>query len=113
MHKLFWGVVNAYSAFTFRKAMQQVLLHGGLGAVKWFKDLGPLDRWARWQFDPSLCNDENTNNFVESFNSTIGVDRGSPVLTMLEGTLLGLHLLFLIHVLVLLLLNLVCFCCCW
>ncbi|KAL2900127.1 Protein lin-28-like protein A [Bienertia sinuspersici] len=44
-------------------------MHAGLGAVQWFKDVGPLDRWARWRYDPRLCNDENTNKFVESFNS--------------------------------------------
>uniref|UniRef100_A0A803MVB3 Uncharacterized protein n=1 Tax=Chenopodium quinoa TaxID=63459 RepID=A0A803MVB3_CHEQI len=57
----------------------------GLGAVKWFKEVGPLDRWTRWKFDPRLSSDENTNNFVESFNNTIGVDSSYPILTLLEG----------------------------
>ncbi|KAL2933240.1 Serine/threonine-protein kinase BtrW, partial [Bienertia sinuspersici] len=85
MHKLFWTVVNSYSEFVFRRSLQEVQKNAGLGAVKWFRDLGPLDRWTRFRFEPSLCCDENTNNFVESFNNTIGVDRTSPVLTMLEG----------------------------
>ena len=85
MHKLFWAVTNAYSLFSFRKAMEKLQQFGGLGAVKWLKDVGPLDRWTRYQFDPDLCSDENTNNFVESFNSTIGVDRTYPILTLLEG----------------------------
>ncbi|KAL2927160.1 D-alanine--D-alanine ligase [Bienertia sinuspersici] len=85
MHKLFCSVTNAYSEYSFRKALKQVMVHGGLGAVKWFKDIGPLDRWTRWRFEPSLHNDETTKNFLESFNSTIGVDRCNPVLTLLEG----------------------------
>ena len=85
MHKLFWGVTNAYSPYSFRKALEQVKVHGGLGALKWFKDIGPMDRWTRWRFDSTLKSDETTNNFVESFNSTIGVDRSYPVLTLLEG----------------------------
>ncbi|XP_021749127.1 uncharacterized protein LOC110714883 [Chenopodium quinoa] len=85
MHKLFWTVTNAYSEYTFRKALIQLQKHAGLGAVKWFQEVGPLDRWTRWKFDPSLKSDENTNNFVESFNSTIGVDRTYPILTLLEG----------------------------
>ncbi|KAL2935886.1 Valine--tRNA ligase [Bienertia sinuspersici] len=79
------GVTNAYSTFTFRKAMEQVQKFAGLGALKWLQEIGPLDRWAKWSFDPQLCCDENTNNFVESFNSTIGVNRTYPILTMLEG----------------------------
>ncbi|XP_021752033.1 uncharacterized protein LOC110717599 [Chenopodium quinoa] len=85
MHKLFWGVTNAYSAFSFKKALQKVQTTAGLGAVKWFKEVGPLERWTRWRFDPQLSSDENTNNFVESFNNTIGVDRCYPILTLLEG----------------------------
>lgn len=86
MHKLFWSVTNAYSEFTFRKALKQLEAAVGLGAIKWFKDIGPLDRWTRWKFDPEVCSDETTNNFVESFNSTIGVHRTYPILTLLEGT---------------------------
>lgn len=85
MHKVFWGVANAYSEYSFRKAMEQVQKHGGLGAVRWLQEIGPMERWTRWRYEPSLCNDENTNNFVESFNSTIGVDRTKSILTMLEG----------------------------
>ncbi|KAL2924859.1 E3 ubiquitin-protein ligase rififylin [Bienertia sinuspersici] len=54
-------------------------------AVMWFQEIGPLERWARWRFHPDLYSDANTNNFVESFNSTIGVDRCYPILTLLEG----------------------------
>ncbi|XP_021754532.1 uncharacterized protein LOC110719860 [Chenopodium quinoa] len=85
MQKLFWSVTNAYSDYSFRKAMVQLQKHGGLGAVKWFKDVGPLERWTRWKFDLTLKSDESTNNFVESFNSTTGVDRTYPILTLLKG----------------------------
>ncbi|KAL2892794.1 Ribonuclease R [Bienertia sinuspersici] len=44
MHKLFWGVTNSYSLFTFRKSMEQVGKFAGLGAVKWLKEVGPLER---------------------------------------------------------------------
>ncbi|KAL2935948.1 Transposase for insertion sequence element IS905, partial [Bienertia sinuspersici] len=88
MHNLFWSVTNAYSLFTFKKAVEQVEKFVGLGAIKWLKEIGPLDRWTRWKFDPQLYSDENTNNFVESFNSTIGVDRTYPIVTLLEGVFL-------------------------
>lgn len=32
-----------------------------------------------------MCQDENTSNFVESFNSLLRVDRCKPVMTLLEG----------------------------
>ncbi|KAL2898611.1 7-epi-sesquithujene synthase [Bienertia sinuspersici] len=35
-------------------------------------------------FDTELCSDENTNNIVDSFNSTIGVERTYAILTLLE-----------------------------
>lgn len=92
MHKLFWCVINSYSEYCFRKAMAQVQKNAGAGVLKWFQDVGPMERWARFRFDTSLCSDENTNNFVESFNNTIGVERTHPILTMLEG-IYGLHLL--------------------
>ncbi|KAL2928918.1 Villin-4, partial [Bienertia sinuspersici] len=85
MHKMFWSVTNSFSAYSFKKALTQLQSYAGLGAVKWFKDIGPLETWTKWKFDPTLHSDENTNNFVESFNSTIGVDRCYPVLTLLEG----------------------------
>ncbi|XP_021737711.1 uncharacterized protein LOC110704231 [Chenopodium quinoa] len=85
MHKLFWAVTNATSMFSFKKALQKLQEHAGLGAIQWFKDLGPLDKWTKWRFDPTVRSDENTNNFVESFNSTISTERCMLVLTLLEG----------------------------
>ncbi|XP_057250020.1 uncharacterized protein LOC130591119 [Beta vulgaris subsp. vulgaris] len=92
MHKMFWTVVKSYSAFSFKKSLLKLQSTVGLGAVRWFTNIGPLDRWARWKYDPTLCNDECTNNFVESFTSSIGADRCYPILTLLEGSNVGLLL---------------------
>ena len=68
-----------------QESLQKIQRAVGLGAVKWFKDVGPLDRWTKWKFDPTLCNDEGNFFFFESFNSIIGADRCNHVLTLLEG----------------------------
>ncbi|KAL2905194.1 Antagonist of mitotic exit network protein 1, partial [Bienertia sinuspersici] len=44
-----------------------------------------LSRWSKNKFDASLKCDVNNTNFVESFDSTLGVDRCRPILTLLEG----------------------------
>ncbi|XP_074305983.1 uncharacterized protein LOC141641210 [Silene latifolia] len=85
MHKLFWKLVNSYSEFTFKKSLESLVQHGGLGCGSWFSDLGDHETWARYRFDPRVSNDENTSNFVESFNSTLGIHRNNPVLSLLEG----------------------------
>ncbi|KAJ8448871.1 hypothetical protein Cgig2_030727 [Carnegiea gigantea] len=50
-----------------------------------------LQLWARFKFDTSLKCDDNTNNFVESFNHAIVKFRNLPILAMLEkiGKLIG------------------------
>ena len=53
-------------------------------AYHWLKDNEPLEYWARIQFDSSFKSDDNTNNFVESFNNAIVKHRGRPLYTMLE-----------------------------
>lgn len=85
MHALFWRVVNAYSEYAYIKALERLQKEAGRGALQWFHDLGDKEHWARHAFDPTLCQDENTSNFVESFNSLLGADRCKPVLTLLEG----------------------------
>ncbi|KAH9620048.1 hypothetical protein KSS87_016890 [Heliosperma pusillum] len=75
MHGLFWRVVNATNEYTFKKALEMVVQHGGLGAARWFLDLGDKEAWAKHKFDPRLCCEDNTSNFVESFNATLGVHR--------------------------------------
>ncbi|XP_021758656.1 uncharacterized protein LOC110723618 [Chenopodium quinoa] len=85
MYILFWRACNATSFFTFRKAMERLKKGGGDEVMKWFADLGEQSRWTKHKFDPNVCNDSNTSNFVESFNSTLGIDRCRPILTLLEG----------------------------
>ncbi|KAJ8435063.1 hypothetical protein Cgig2_015568 [Carnegiea gigantea] len=53
-------------------------------AYHWLKDNEPLEHWARIKFDEALKSDDNTNNFVESFNNAIVKHRGKPVYNMLE-----------------------------
>jgi len=54
------------------------------GAYHWPRDNEKLELWARFQFDPTLKCDDNTNNFVDSFNHAILNFRGLPILTMLK-----------------------------
>lgn len=54
------------------------------GAYHWLRDNEKLELWARFKFDTTIKCDDNTNNFVESFNHAIGKFRGLPILTMLE-----------------------------
>lgn len=53
--------------------------------MTWLAYLGNKSRWTKKKFDPTVCCEANTSNFVESFNSTLGVDRCRLVLTLLEG----------------------------
>lgn len=85
MYTLFWRACNATSQFTFRKAMERLKEVGGEEVMIWFAKLGDPCTWSKHKFDPNVCNDSNTSNFVESFNSTLCVDRCRPVLTLLEG----------------------------
>ncbi|XP_021714857.1 uncharacterized protein LOC110682820 [Chenopodium quinoa] len=85
MYVLFWRSCNAFSVFTFRKAMEKLQKVGGDDVMSWFADLGEQSKWSKHAFDPNVCNDSNTSNFVESFNSTLGVNRCRPILTLLEG----------------------------
>lgn len=41
--------------------------------------------WARFKFDPSVSCADNTNNFTESWNATLGLDRLRPILSLMEG----------------------------
>ncbi|XP_074301059.1 uncharacterized protein LOC141632409 [Silene latifolia] len=76
---------NATSEFTFKKALELVVQHGRRGATRWFMDLGEKEMWTKHMFDPDLSAENNTSNFVESFNSTLEVHRTNPILTLLEG----------------------------
>ncbi|KAL2940629.1 Leishmanolysin-like peptidase 2 [Bienertia sinuspersici] len=63
MFSLFWKSCGAYSKFTFAKAMEQ-LQKTNPKALIW-------------------C-DVNRTNFVESFNTTLGIERCRPVMSLLE-----------------------------
>ncbi|KAJ8445631.1 hypothetical protein Cgig2_018572 [Carnegiea gigantea] len=53
-------------------------------AYYWLKDNKPLEYWARIKFDEALKSNDNTNNFVKSFNNAIVKHMGKPVYSMLE-----------------------------
>ncbi|XP_057247051.1 uncharacterized protein LOC130589640 [Beta vulgaris subsp. vulgaris] len=84
MWQLFWLAAGATSKFTFKKAMQQIEKANPAARI-WLANLGEQKRWTKHQFDTSIKSDVNKTNFVESFNSTLGIDRCRPVLTLLEG----------------------------
>ncbi|XP_021750684.1 uncharacterized protein LOC110716379 [Chenopodium quinoa] len=75
---------SATSPFTFKKAMNRIKKANHLALV-WLSKLGDQERWTKHKYDPKICSDENTSNFVESSNATLGVDRCRPILTLLEG----------------------------
>ena len=65
--------------------MERLKEAGGDAVIEWFANLGDPCTWSKHKFDPNVCNDSNTSNFVESLNATLGVDRSRHVLTLLEG----------------------------
>ncbi|XP_021768953.1 uncharacterized protein LOC110733245 [Chenopodium quinoa] len=84
MFQLFWKAAGAFNPFTFKKAMKALQKANPLALV-WLAELGPQSRWSKHAFNPEVKCDTNKSNFVESFNSTLGIDRCRPVLTLLEG----------------------------
>ena len=80
---LFYITANAYAPFLQEKVMEKIRDQDP-GAYHWLRDNEKLELWARFQFDPTLKCDDNTNNFVESFHHAIMKFRGLPILTMLE-----------------------------
>lgn len=79
----FWAASHATNDYTFTKAIEQIK------EVKpecYYELKGiPFELWSRLKFDPRVKSDEVTSNFVESFNSKLGVLREKPILTLLEG----------------------------
>ncbi|KAL8167576.1 hypothetical protein V2J09_009075 [Rumex salicifolius] len=65
--------------------MEKLEKIAGLGAVQLLQKVGDMKRWARFRYDPELKSPETTCNWSESFNSTLGAERGFPVLALLEG----------------------------
>ncbi|KAJ8434079.1 hypothetical protein Cgig2_030514 [Carnegiea gigantea] len=82
-HCLFYIAANAYFEFAFKKAMDKIK-DKDISAFHWLRDNEPLEHWARFKFDQTLKVDDNTNNFVESFNNAIMKHKGKPTYTMLE-----------------------------
>ncbi|KAJ8421507.1 hypothetical protein Cgig2_013185 [Carnegiea gigantea] len=79
----FYIAANAYSEFVFKKAMDKIK-DKDISDFHWLRDNEPLEHWARFKFDQTLKVDDNTNNFVESFNNAIVKHREKPTYTMLE-----------------------------
>lgn len=84
MLSLFWRVCGAYSQFTFKKSMEK-LQKTNIEAKVWLSEIGEMKTWTKHCFNPAVKCDVNKSNFVESFNSTLGIDRCRPVFTLLEG----------------------------
>ena len=82
-HAFFYIAANAYTPFVHEKAMEKIK-EKDHRAYHWLRDNEKLELWARFKFDTNLKCDDNTNNFVESFNHAIVKFRGLPILTMLE-----------------------------
>ncbi|KAJ8425365.1 hypothetical protein Cgig2_015079 [Carnegiea gigantea] len=82
-HCFFYIAANAHSEFVFRKAMYKIK-DKDISAFHCLRDNEPLEHWARFKFDQTLKVDDNTNNFVESFNNAIVKHRGKLTYTMLE-----------------------------
>ncbi|VFQ87781.1 unnamed protein product [Cuscuta campestris] len=82
-HSFFYIVANTFSEYVFKKAMEKIKEEDA-DAYDWLMDNEPHEHWARHKFDPALKCDDNTNNFVESFNKAIISHRAKPTLQMLE-----------------------------
>ncbi|XP_010668053.2 uncharacterized protein LOC104885042 [Beta vulgaris subsp. vulgaris] len=80
----FWKACDAYSFFTFEKAMKQLHKANPLSLV-WLSKIEEQSTWSKHAFQPRVKSDVNKCNFVESFNATLGIDRCRSVLTLLEG----------------------------
>lgn len=63
-------------------------------AYQYLMDIN-LELWCRFKFDPEVCCPDNTNNFTESWNATLGLDRVRPILSLLEGIAIVVHIVLL------------------
>ncbi|KAJ8442964.1 hypothetical protein Cgig2_019537 [Carnegiea gigantea] len=82
-HCLFYIATNVYSSLVHLKAINKTKERES-AAYHWLRDNEPLQHWVRFKFDVNLKSDDNTNNFVKSFNNAITELRGKPMFTMLE-----------------------------
>ncbi|XP_021721484.1 uncharacterized protein LOC110689046 [Chenopodium quinoa] len=74
--------VYTYNEYVFNKAMQKIHEYNPK-AVEYLHRCTEI--WSRYKFDPTVCCDHNTTNFVESFNSCTKPYKGIPVLKLLEA----------------------------
>ncbi|KAL2897259.1 Filamentous hemagglutinin [Bienertia sinuspersici] len=81
-HKLFWIAANAYNQYVFKKAMEKIHDYDPK-ACEYLNSC--TEQWSRHQFEPAICCDYNTTNFVESFNSCTKPYRDLPILKLLEA----------------------------
>ncbi|XP_074303609.1 uncharacterized protein LOC141638060 [Silene latifolia] len=54
LYKLFWMVVNTTSEYKFKRALEQLVQHGGNDCARWFIDLEDKEQWTKHKFDPEL-----------------------------------------------------------
>ncbi|XP_010695391.2 uncharacterized protein LOC104908037 [Beta vulgaris subsp. vulgaris] len=72
---------NAYNLYVYNKAMEKITKVDPKATEYLDK---AEEQWSRHVFDPVVCCDHKTTNFVESFNACIKPFRDLPVLTLLE-----------------------------
>ncbi|XP_048490525.2 uncharacterized protein LOC125492295 [Beta vulgaris subsp. vulgaris] len=80
-HKSFWIAANAYNLYVYNKAMEKITKVDPKATEYLDK---AEEQWSRHVFDPVVCCDHNTTNFVESFNACTKPFRDLPILTLLE-----------------------------
>ncbi|XP_056698742.1 uncharacterized protein [Spinacia oleracea] len=80
-HKLFWIAANTYNPFVYNKEIEKITEFDP-NATKYLDKC--TEKWSRHQFDPKVCCDHNTTDFVESFNTLTKSYRDLPVLTLFE-----------------------------
>ncbi|XP_056685733.1 uncharacterized protein [Spinacia oleracea] len=81
-HKLFWIAANAYNPYVYNKAMEKITDFDPR-ATQYLDTC--TEQWSRHQFEPEVCCDHNTTNFVESFNAVTKPYRDLPVLRLFEA----------------------------
>ncbi|KAL2937962.1 ATP synthase subunit b [Bienertia sinuspersici] len=79
----FWQAADAFNEFVFKKAMEKIHKLSA-EAYQYLMNID-LSLWARFKFDPNVSCSDNTNNFTESWNATLGLDRVRPIMGLLEA----------------------------
>ncbi|XP_048496412.1 uncharacterized protein LOC104906852 [Beta vulgaris subsp. vulgaris] len=80
-HKLFWTAADAYNQYVYTKAMEKIAKYNPK-AIEYLEKC--TEQWSRAFIDSGVCCDQNTTNFVESFNACTKPYRDLPVITLLE-----------------------------